>query len=72
MGTEIWCIGFLVALVAWQQFFFSQQIQKLIDKLMSRSFTEYQRAQEPLPPRVQAVPDIPEDLRALQEFKIQL
>jgi hypothetical protein len=41
----------LVGLIVFQQAFYLRQIQKLIDKLMSRDLTEYQRAVTPTPPR---------------------
>lgn len=75
MGTEIWCllvvILLLFAVVIHQQLFFSKQIQSLVDKLMSRSYAEYQAVKEPPPPKVvQVQHDVPEDLRALQEFNM--
>lgn len=64
-------IGFvaLATLYAFQQFFFLKQIQKLVDKVMSRSFGEYQRAQEPVS-RVKMDAAPAEDLRTLQEFQM--
>ena len=56
----------LVGVIVYQQFFFLKQIQVLVDKLMSRSFQEYTRTKEPLPPRVKVESDPPEDLRVLQ------
>lgn len=60
----------LILIVGYQQWFFTRQIQLLVDKLMSRSFAEYQQANTPIPPRnvVQVPPPIPEDLRTLQPF----
>lgn len=60
----------LLCLVALQQIFFMWQIQKLVDKVMSRSYTEYVKAKETTPPGVKIDPDVPEDLRSLQEFQI--
>jgi hypothetical protein len=60
----------LVGIVVYQQFFFTRQNQQLVDKLMSRSFNEYQTAKNPPPPRVQISNEIPEDLRPLQEFTV--
>lgn len=60
----------LSAIVVWQQIFFSRQNQQLVDKLMSRSFNEYQAAKNPPPPRVHVSNEIPEDLRPLQEFQV--
>lgn len=63
-------IFLLAGIVVYQQIFFTRQNQQLVDKLMSRSFQEYQTAKNPPPPRVQISNEIPEDLRPLQEFKI--
>lgn len=74
MGTEIWClcavILVLVGVIVYQQHFFTRQIQTLVDKLMSRSFGEYQAVKNPPPPRAQIPTDVPDDLRGLQEFKL--
>lgn len=61
----------LVLLVA-QHFFFLRQIQKLVDKLMSRDFHDYQRSIEKpeIKPRVQLPIDPPEDLGSLHGFQI--
>jgi hypothetical protein len=37
----------LLGVVVFQQIFFLRQIHKLVDKLMSRSFTEYTQAEKP-------------------------
>lgn len=63
-------LGVILLLSAAQTFFFLSNIQKLIDKVMSRSYTEYIKAGEPPAPRFQFNQDAPEDLRSLQEFKI--
>ncbi len=62
----------LTALIVFQQVYFMRQIQKLVDKLMSRDFSEYQTAVTPKPPRakVQETAPLPEDLRVLQGFHI--
>jgi hypothetical protein len=39
----------LVAVVVFQQLFWARQVQKLIDKLMSKSFVEYTQCVEPKP-----------------------
>ena len=58
-----------MAVIALQQIFFMWQIQKLVDKAMSGSYTEYVNAtKEPL--RVQTTDEPPEDLRTLQEFQL--
>jgi hypothetical protein len=53
--------------IVYQQIFWSRQVQKLVDKLMSRSYTEYFQTQNPKPPveRFQ-IPEEREDLGALQ------
>ncbi len=75
MGTEIWCLALvnaaLCGVVIHQQRFYTKQIHLLVDKLMSRSYAEYQRAATTTPkPEIKAVPDVPDDLRVLQEFHI--
>lgn len=63
-------VAVLIAVVIYQQVFFTKQIQTLVDKLMSRSFQEYQTTKNPPAPKVVINDDIPEDLRALQGFQI--
>ena len=59
----------VIILVQWV--FFMRQTQKLVDKLMSRSYTEYTRAQEPIPkPQFIAKDDLAEDLGVLNEFQL--
>lgn len=55
-----------------QQFFFMRQIQKLVDKVMSRSYTEYVKSSvsAPVPQQIKISEDVPEDLRTLQEFQL--
>lgn len=61
----------LTSTIAFQQVFFLRQIQKLVDKLMSRSYTEYKTAEKPdAPLHVVASDETPEDMRSLQEFTI--
>lgn len=55
-------------LVFYQQWFFTREIQKLIDKLMSRNFAEYQQVVNPPPqepPRINLNDEPQEDLRVL-------
>lgn len=59
----------LLCFAAFQQIFFLRQIQKLVDKAMSRSFQEYQTAQVPKE-KMKLPADVPDDLRALQEFQM--
>ena len=72
MGTEIWLLMglvlVLVGVIIHQQIFFTKQIQRLVDKLMSRDFTTYVQATKPPPPRVMLPIGEPEDLSALNEF----
>jgi len=57
-------------IIASQQYFFLKQIQKLVDKVMSRSYTEYSKADK-TPIKFQLPSDPPEDLRSLQEFNLR-
>ncbi len=57
------------SLVIFQQIYFLSQIQKLLDKAMSRSYTEYVKADKD-PVRITLPQDPPEDLRILQEFNV--
>ncbi len=62
-------IFFLSALLLIQHFFFLRQIQKLIDKLMSRDFSEYNAANKKVIEKTIKIPSEPaEDLRTLQTF----
>jgi hypothetical protein len=75
MGTEIWCllvVNFtLVGLMVYQQIFFTRQIQQLVDKLMSRTFTEYQQAITPPVKRARVEhKEAPDDLGSLHELQI--
>ena len=51
--------------------FYSRQIQKLLDKLMSRDYREYHSVTAP-PKKNERIelPETPEDLRVLQGFQI--
>lgn len=65
----------LLGLVIFQQVFFLKQIQKLIDKHMSKSYTEYVHTEKikekPKEKLIKVnVNEVPEDLRPLQEFNI--
>lgn len=59
----------LVALIAYQHWFYSREIQKLVDKVMSRDFGEYNRTANPPPIKIK-LPEqvIPEDLGPMREF----
>lgn len=69
LGSIFWP---LTALIVFQQVYFMRQIQKLVDKLMSRDFQEYQTAVTPKKerPKVSEPQPLPEDLRVLQGFHI--
>lgn len=72
-STEFWITIVLTGCVVTQQIFFMRQVQKLIDKLMSRNYGDYKisesyKTEEKKPEfKVEQEPD---DLRALQEFQI--
>lgn len=61
----------LVGLLVFQQVFFMRQVQKMIDKIMSRNFVEYKQMETPPLPRA-AQPPMPfherEDFGVLNEF----
>jgi hypothetical protein len=64
-------VSVLLVFIALQQFFFLHQINKLVDKVMSRSYTEYVKAKEPTQrPSIQIPTEPLEDLRTLQEFQL--
>lgn len=68
---EIKIIIALLSLLSVQQAFYMWQIQKLVDKLMSKSYTDYTSAKNPPKEvKVQVPAEPPEDLRVLQEFSI--
>lgn len=63
----------LVGLNVVQFFFWAYQVQRLVDKLMSRTYYDYQTAKtlaEEKPRPVKLEEGIPEDLRILNEFQI--
>ena len=50
---------------------FLTEIQLLLNKLMSRSYSEFRSAEVIEPrPEFKVEPDIPEDMRSLQEFSV--
>ena len=62
-------LGVIVGLLA----YFMRQIQKLVDKLMAKSFVEYHQVTkptEPEPPKYVEHPGIPEDLRVLPNVQL--
>lgn len=65
--TLVWVLLGLMGVIIAQQLFYMGQIQKLVDKAMSRSFQEYKSADKPLE-KVKVPLDPAEDLRALNEF----
>ena len=60
----------LVGLNVWQHIYWNKINQTLIDKLMSRNYQEFQQVfnSNKNTERPKKVPDLPEDLRALQGF----
>lgn len=74
IGTKI--LLFLVVLqaacIVAQHIFYSREIHALLNKLMSRDYAEYKRANDPIaaPPRAEAMPPIPEDLSILNNFQL--
>ena len=68
MAIDLVVILTLVGLLVFQQVYFMRQVQKLLDKLMSRSYTEYKAAEKPTQ-RVKVQESIfPEDMGPLSEF----
>ena len=65
---ELVCVSLMVML-ALQQVYWSRQVQKLIDKLMSKNHAEYIQTQTPAVERKRPVIDDPEeDLRVLNQL----
>ena len=69
---EVKIILALCGLLGVQQAFYMWQIQKLVDKLMAKSYTEYtsDKKKGPKEIKVPLPAEPPEDLRSLQEFTI--
>ena len=65
-------IGALTSVIVFQQWFFLNQIQTLINKLMSRSYAEFIRAETPKPPKVILADGVPEDLGPMAEYSTRL
>ena len=63
----------LVGLIVFQQIYFMRQIQKLVDKLMSKSFAEYKQAEKPAIVKKRQENLLPEymkeDMGPLSEFQ---
>lgn len=58
---ELLSIAFLCMLLIVQQLFYMRQVQKLVDKCMSRNFHEYQVAQglgKPKPAKIVAAEEV--------------
>ena len=74
IGTKI--LLFLVVLqaacIVAQHIFYSREIHALLNKLMSRDYAEYKRANDPFvpPAKEQLPPPIPEDLSILNNFQL--
>lgn len=61
----------LAALNIFQYFFWTWQVHKLIDKIMSRNFAEYVQATKPLEPDAPKV-QLPEDEDILKDLNRML
>lgn len=61
--------GILLWISGRERRFFMDQIQLLVNKAMSPSYQAFAQAENPAP-KVQIPPDVPDDLRSLQEFKL--
>jgi hypothetical protein len=61
------CAVLILVIIA-QHFFYMREINKLINKLMSRDYFDYSRVEKPLAekPKKDAAPELPEDLSILQ------
>lgn len=72
IGSKIAIAEFLVIIAL--HFFYSREIHKLLDKLMSRDYRDYHSVsaapKEPNGIKVQLPTEVPEDLRSLQGFQI--
>ncbi len=70
METGDLIIILMTGLNIFQVVYWSRQVQKLVDKLMSRNYAEYNQSQIVPTPRleVKLPPDDSEDLNALNSF----
>lgn len=68
---EIALLG-LLGLNVFQTIYWSRQVQKLVDKVMSGSYAQYKSSETIGPAQVKAQhsDDTPEDLRILQDFRL--
>lgn len=68
---EIALLG-LLGLNVFQTIYWSRQVQKLVDKVMSGSYAQYKSSETIAPTQVKAQhsDDTPEDLRILQDFRL--
>lgn len=55
-------------IIVFQQTFFMWQIHKLVNKLMCRSYTEYENATKELPPKIQLPEEPLEDMGVLANY----
>lgn len=69
---EIVAITALVGLNVFQLVYWSRQVQKLVDKVMSRDYHTYQISKQPLhtPPKPISPADAMEDLSPLNDFGV--
>lgn len=51
-GALFGVIVLLLSLLVYQQWFYSRQVQSLVERLMARSIEEFERAKNPPPPRI--------------------
>lgn len=63
----------LIALLCWQQWFWMRHTQKLVDKLMSRDYTEYKYSSNPpaITPRSPEPQQPDEDLGILEQIGLR-
>lgn len=72
----IFLVAILVALIVFQQFFYMRSIQKLLNRLMSKNFSDYaynelrlEKAEEPKPQQaVQTVDRDNDDIEQLNQI----
>lgn len=76
MLEPIFLVAILVALIVFQQFFYMRSIQKLLNRLMSKNFSDYaynelrlEKAEEPKPQQaVQTVDRDNDDIEQLNQI----
>lgn len=70
--SEIIAIAGLVGLNVFQLIYWSRQVQKLVDKVMSRDYHTYEISKQPfqVPPKPIQPEDVMEDLSPLKDFGV--